>query len=69
MNESTIPRRAGRKPAEPFWADLPEKELLKLRLKDLDLSISGTWLDECLDILNAELKARKISAGALLDFG
>lgn len=62
MSESTTLRRAGRKPAEPSWADLPEKELLKLRLKDLDLSISGTWLDECLDVLNAELKARKIQA-------
>jgi hypothetical protein len=42
---------------DPAWATLPDDELLQLRLKDLKLKLPGTWLEDCLDKLNGELKA------------
>ena len=30
------------------WAALPDEELLKLRLKDLQVTVEGTWLEDCL---------------------
>src|SRR5690349_23638930 len=40
------------------WVSLPDDELLKLRFKDLKISIPGTWLERCLDELYAELAER-----------
>src|SRR5215470_14212339 len=40
------------------WARLPDEELLQLRLKDLKVKIEGTWLQGCLDALQAELEER-----------
>ncbi len=40
------------------WADLPDADLLKVRLKDLDLKVEGTWLEGCLSALNDELAQR-----------
>src|SRR5579872_2914278 len=42
------------------WAALPDKELLELRLKDLKLTIEGTWLEGCLHSLYDELEERGI---------
>src|SRR5215470_9156840 len=40
------------------WARLPDNELLQVRLKDLKVSIEGTWLERCLKELYAELEER-----------
>jgi hypothetical protein len=54
-----MPRRFARKFAGKFpWAALPDDELLQLRLKDLKVSLAGTWLDACLDDLHRELTER-----------
>src|SRR5579872_2525065 len=37
------------------WADLPDEELLQLRLKDLHVSVEGTWLEDCMQSLHDEL--------------
>jgi hypothetical protein len=42
------------------WASLPEEKLLKLRLKDLKVTVEGTWLEECLRELHRDLRRRKI---------
>jgi hypothetical protein len=43
-------------PREKFaWAALPDAELLEVRLKDLKLTIEGTWLEDCLLTLDDEL--------------
>lgn len=42
------------------WADLPDSELLQVRLKDLDLHVEGTWLQDCLSALNEELAERDL---------
>lgn len=42
------------------WARLPDKELLKLRFKDLKLTIEGTWLNRRLKDLQKELDERDI---------
>ena len=40
------------------WASLPESQLLQLRIKDLKVTIDGTWLEGCLQELHDELAAR-----------
>lgn len=40
------------------WASLPDEELLKLRLKDLKVTVEGTWLEDCLANLHDELDQR-----------
>ena len=42
------------------WASLPDEELLKLRLKDLKVSVKGTWLARCVRNLHEELEERGI---------
>ncbi len=37
------------------WATLPDEELLNVRLKDLKLTVEGTWLEKCLHTLHDEL--------------
>lgn len=39
-------------------AQIPEEELLGLRLCDLPIAIQGTWLEECLSELYQELEAK-----------
>src|SRR5262245_44369970 len=39
-------------------ASLPDSELLKLRLKDLKVSIAGTWIEQCLTDLHGALAER-----------
>lgn len=40
------------------WASLPDHELLQLRLKDLKVTVEGTWLEHCLGKLHDELEQR-----------
>ena len=42
------------------WAALPDEKLLKLRVKNLKLTLEGTWLEECMDDLHKELERRGI---------
>ncbi len=42
------------------WASWQTKELLQLRIKDLGVSIEGTWLEGCVNDLYAELDARHL---------
>jgi hypothetical protein len=53
-----MPRKSVRKFA---WADLPDDQLLKVRLKDLKVTVEGTWLEGCLEHLYRELKQRGLS--------
>jgi hypothetical protein len=47
-------------PRRPEWAHWPDDKLLKLRLKDLRLSVEGTWLESCLQDLYEELEQRDL---------
>ncbi len=47
-------------PRRPEWAHWPDDKLLKLRLKDLHLSVEGTWLEGCLQDLYDELEQRDL---------
>ncbi|MEZ5995978.1 MAG: putative zinc-binding metallopeptidase [Hyphomonadaceae bacterium] len=42
------------------WAKLADDQLLATPLRDLKLSLEGTWLADCLRDLNAELDGREI---------
>ncbi len=42
-------------PAKFSWVSLSDEELLEVRLKDLRLTIEGTWLEDCLLALHDEL--------------
>src|SRR5437763_4671926 len=42
------------------WASLPDEQLLQLRVRDLRLSVEGTWLEDCLHNLHDELEQRGI---------
>lgn len=50
--------RKTRSRRHPPWADWPDKELLELRFKDLDLSWRGTAIETRVDELGDELAAR-----------
>lgn len=43
------------------WEDLPEAELFDVRLRDLGVTIEGTWIEECLNDLHEDLGRREIS--------
>lgn len=61
----SLPRRQSRsRKREPAWASYSDADLLGLRFKDLKLSISGTWLEERMDALHAELNARGLRVRA-----
>ena len=57
-------RKAARNGRRVRWASWPDEKLLKLRLKDLNLTIKGTWLEDCLCELNDELAERGLKAQA-----
>jgi hypothetical protein len=42
------------------WASLPDDQLLQLRLRDLKVTVKGTWLEDCLSALHEELAQRDI---------
>jgi putative zinc-binding metallo-peptidase len=48
-------------PRKYFWASLPDEQLLRLRLKDLKVTIDGTWLELCMRDLYDELADRDIT--------
>ena len=52
------PRPADPRPA---WVDLPDEQLLDVRLSDLGLTIEGSWLEERLADLHRELDARGLT--------
>jgi len=45
-------------PGRFAWAALPDEDLLQLRLKDLQVTVEGTWLEGCLADLHDELDQR-----------
>lgn len=47
-------------PRKRSWKTLSDSELLKVRLKDLNVKVEGTWLAQCVLDLNAELEQRGI---------
>src|SRR5215203_3974000 len=42
------------------WALLPDEQLLQPRFRDLDVTVEGTWLEDCLSDLHDELDQRGI---------
>ena len=62
-----LPRMPSRSRRFP-WATWPTKELLQLRIKDLGVSIEGTWLEGCVNDLYARARrARAARQAARLD--
>jgi len=51
---------AGGAPGRQRWAEWPTERLLDLRLKDLGLTLEGTWLEPCVERLHAELEDRDL---------
>ncbi len=47
-----------KKSRQPWWASLADDELLQMRIKDLNVSVEGTWLQGCVKQLNGELRRR-----------
>src|SRR5262245_65895351 len=43
-----------------YWSSLPDEELLRLRLKDLKVTVEGTWLEDSLAKLHEELAERAL---------
>jgi len=59
---TSVSRASTRPPAPPAdWAELPDEALLNLRLCDLPVSIAGSWLEDRLAALDAELAARGLT--------
>src|SRR5262245_25007164 len=60
----TIKRRIlwlGPMPRRKFaWSSLPDEELLRLRFKDLKVTVEGTWLEDCLARLHEELAEQNL---------
>lgn len=42
------------------WARWPNSKLLEVRIRDLGVTIEGTWLEDCVNQIYAELEARGI---------
>ena len=42
------------------WARYPDRRLLDVRLKDLDVTVEGSWLERCVDELYEELAQKGI---------
>jgi Putative zinc-binding metallo-peptidase len=47
-------------PRKFAWASLPDEQLLQLRLRDLKVTVEGTWLERCLNDLHDELNHRGV---------
>lgn len=54
-------RRKRRTLSPQDWQDLPDEELLALRIRDLGLAIEGSWLQPRVEQLYAELDARGVT--------
>ena len=48
-----------------YWERYSDDRLLKVRLKDLGVTIQGTWLEGCVAQLYDELEARAITEQAM----
>jgi hypothetical protein len=53
-------KRKRRRRREPDWVGLKDEELLDVRLCDLDVRIEGTWIEDCVRRLYAELEAKNV---------
>ena len=42
------------------WEHWPRERLLDLRIRDLGLSLEGTWVEACVDEVYRELEKRQI---------
>src|SRR5215468_7610633 len=42
------------------WSSLPDEELLRLRFKDLKVTVEGTWLEDCVARLHEELAEQNL---------
>jgi hypothetical protein len=49
-----------RKGAAPRWEHWPRERLLDLRIRDLGLTLEGTWVEACIEELYRELEKREI---------
>jgi len=49
---------------EPWWAYADDEELLQVRMRDLGLKITGTWLEDRMAALHREMEAKGIVARA-----
>jgi hypothetical protein len=49
---------------EPAWARYSDEDLLKVRMKDLGVSIKGSWLEGQLERLHDELASRDVAVRA-----
>src|SRR6266446_1192532 len=47
-------------PRKFAWASLPDEQLLQLRLRELKVTVEGTWLERCLNDLYNELDQRGV---------
>jgi len=57
-----VSRPSARPTAPPAdWAELPDEALLDLRLCDLPVTIAGSWLEDRVAALDAELAARGLT--------
>ena len=61
--DPTIPPTPGGKAADTThgWVDLPDEALLDVRLCDLNVTIEGSWLEDRLADLHAELDERHLT--------
>lgn len=57
MSSRASPPAKRKRKSDFDWAALPDKDLLNVRIRDLGVTMRGTWLEGCLADLNAELKA------------
>ncbi|MBM3530563.1 MAG: hypothetical protein FJX62_20975 [Alphaproteobacteria bacterium] len=54
-------RKRKKRVPQPRWASWPDQRLLAMPMRDLKLSLRGSWLNECLRELNAEMKERGLA--------
>jgi hypothetical protein len=60
--EDTLPEAAGAgHPPAPAWSSWSDDQLLDLRFSELGLAIEGSWLEERIGQLHAELAARGLT--------
>jgi hypothetical protein len=50
-----------RKRSRTEWERWPREQLLDLRIRDLGLTLAGTWVESCIDELYRELERRDIT--------
>ncbi len=60
LSSVPVSRRSKRRAGQPFWASLPQEELLDVRLCDLGLKVQGTALERRIERLWRELEQRGI---------